>query len=80
MTFHDAGEVEELLGGLEVCYLREREWEGQSAGGVKRGTPSGCWPGDRARPDNERLLAVSCLFLSRYSARGAKVLAETSKT
>jgi len=36
MTFHDAREVGELLGGLEVCYLREQEWEGQSAGGAKR--------------------------------------------
>ena len=36
MTFHDASEVRELLDGLEVCYLREREWDGQSAGGQKR--------------------------------------------
>lgn len=36
MTFHDAGEVGELLGGLEVCYLREREWDGRSEGGPKR--------------------------------------------
>jgi len=36
MTFHGAGEVAELLGGLEVCYLREREWDGQSEGGPKR--------------------------------------------
>jgi hypothetical protein len=35
MAFHDAGEVAELLGGLEVCYLREREWDGQSEGGPK---------------------------------------------
>jgi hypothetical protein len=36
MTFHDAGEVGELLDGLEVCYLREREWDGRSEGGPKR--------------------------------------------
>jgi len=36
MIFHDAGQVRELLGGLEVCYLREREWDGQSAGDAKR--------------------------------------------
>ncbi len=36
MTFHDAGEVGELVEGLEVCYLREREWEGRAASGPKR--------------------------------------------
>ena len=36
MTFRDAGEVGELLNGLEVCYLREREWDGRSAGSPKR--------------------------------------------
>jgi hypothetical protein len=36
MTFHDAGEVAKLLDGLEVCYLREREWDGRAAGGPKR--------------------------------------------
>lgn len=36
MTFHDVGEVGKLLGGLQVCYMREREWDGESAGGLKR--------------------------------------------
>ncbi len=36
MTFQDAGEVAALLDGLEVCCLREREWEGRSEGGQKR--------------------------------------------
>ena len=36
MTFYGSGEVRELLHGLEACHLREREWDGQSAGGPKR--------------------------------------------
>jgi hypothetical protein len=36
MTFHNSAEVVELLNGLEICHLREREWDGQSAGHPKR--------------------------------------------